>query len=66
MKEATPEEIKKVQEQLAQTPNDPNMAILECHCFSIDGSYNCEECPAYLDFAKRHPNHLKKHNISKE
>ena len=61
---ATPEEIAKVQEQLSQTCNDPNMWILECHCIDLsekgDCKPDCKNCSAYQEFAKEHPNHLPK------
>jgi len=58
--EPTPEEIQRVQERLAQTPNDPNLVILECHCFSLDDEEpNCRECSVYQEHVKKYPdNHI--------
>ena len=68
---ATPEEIAKVQEQLSQTCNDPNLAFLECHCFNTDvncghddGIRDCDNCSAYQEFVKKYPNHMKKPGTS--
>lgn len=63
-------DIEEVQKQLAQIANDPNMAMLECHCIDFEEletgisktreQHNaiCRKCPAYIDFAARNPNHF--------
>jgi len=60
--ESTPEEIAKIIEQLANTPNDPNLHMLECHCFSLDGNPpNCKECSVYIEHAAKYPDsHIKR------
>lgn len=55
-------EIEKVQEQLAETENDPNLVILECFCWSENGEYNCKDCSVYLDYVKKYPNnHIRRY-----
>jgi len=59
------EELKKVQEQLAQTSNDPDLYILTYNCFNLIGELTieeqqeaCKKCPVRIDFVKRHPNNI--------
>ena len=62
MNEATKSDIESIQRQLAETCNDPDLWILECHCIDLANETfnhdNCKICPTYINFARQHSNHI--------
>lgn len=62
-------EIARVQEQLRQTPNDPDLALMPCNCIDLEelatGKMKsteehreiCRNCSRYKDFAAKYPKH---------